>query len=616
MRAQLAAMLFVLLALCGRALAHDTGTDPSVVVNKYIQHFVVEPDGSYTLTVDNARTIAQQRAVQSHSQYYITYNKTLDEVLSVQAYTQKPDGARIAVEPAQVRDQQESASADAPMFQDTRVKVVVFPQVAQGDQLVVRYVVHRHTPLFPGQFEDLSAAEFYPNEQFELIYDMPASMPVYADAVGFVPLPAEDPPGRKRYRWRYVPGENARIETSSVSYFDYGKRLSVSTFRDYAAFAQAFRELAAGTADADDGITALAHQLTAGLADPRAKALALSEWVRHNIRYVGVYVGPGGVVPHPASTVLRNRYGDCKDHAVLLQALLAAAGIDSTPALINSANAYRLPRTPTLGIFNHMINYLPDLDLYLDSTAESVSAGYLPASDLGKPVLLVHTGTLASTPSRQPQRNRTATWFDVLADGRSRFKVSKTTSGAIAEPYRQAVRDTRQADREQFVQRMLQGLGQKGSGVFDPGITDGNADEYSMSFSGTSDSFVNLPGPVGLSTSFSFWGGLGEKLFEMAQEKERRQDFVCPPVQAEDELGYSFPKSLRVVAVPKDLTINDRNFTYRATYVRKGNTVLIKRSLRFAHEGVVCAAAEYKRMQPLLDRMMRDLRGQVVVTGT
>ena len=86
--------------------------------------------------------------------------------------------------------------------------------------------------------------------------------------------------------------------------------------------------------------------------------------------------------------MLANRYGDCKDHAALLEALLAAAGIDSTGALINSDNAYRLPRVPTLGVFNHVITYVPSLDLYLDSTAESIAAGYLPSSDLGKPVLL------------------------------------------------------------------------------------------------------------------------------------------------------------------------------------------------------------------------------------
>ena len=146
--------------LAGLARAADTGTDPSLVIDKYIQHFVVNPDGGFVLTVDNVKTIAEQRAVQRHSQYYISYHKTLDEVIAVEGYTEKPDGCRVAVQPGQIKDQQEAVSSDAPMFQDTRVKIVVFPEVAVGDKLAVHYVIKRITPLFPGQFEDLSSSQF------------------------------------------------------------------------------------------------------------------------------------------------------------------------------------------------------------------------------------------------------------------------------------------------------------------------------------------------------------------------------------------------------------------------------------------------------------------------
>jgi transglutaminase-like putative cysteine protease len=612
---RLAAALLFLLVSCCAASARDTGTDPSLVIEKYIQHFVVNTDGSFTLTVDNVKLLAQQRAVQGHGQYYISYNKTLDDVIAVEAYTEKPDGRRVQVQPGQIKDQQESASSDAPMFQDTRMKIVVFPEVAVGDRLVVHYVVKRSTPLFPGQFEDLSSSQFYLNKQFQLIYDMPESMPLYADAVGFVPLPIDSPPGRRRYHWQYVGGDNQRIESESVSYLDYGKRLAVSTFADYAAFAQAYDARARDKAQGNPAIAALAHELTDHIAGARAKALALSNWVRRNIRYVGVYIGAGGVVPHPAPTVLENRYGDCKDHASLLEALLDAVGIESTGALINSGNAYRLPRTPTLGIFNHVITYVPSLDLYLDSTAESVAAGYLPAGDLGKPVLLTRSGKLASTPSTQAEKNRTVTSFRVQKDGRSSFNVAKTTRGAIAEPYRQAVRDTRQADRELFVERMLQGLGQKGSGVFDVGRVDGNGDEYSMSFAGTSENFANLPGPTGLATTFNFWGGMGDTVFAFGQETERRQDFVCPAIDTEEETGFDFPKAVRILAFPRQVALRDANFSYVASYSRTGNKVVVKRHLTFRHDGIVCTPGDYKRMQPLVDRIIRDLKSQIVVTA-
>jgi transglutaminase-like putative cysteine protease len=611
-------VLVTLMLTVDPALARDTGTDPAVVIDRYIQHYVVEPDGSYQLSVDQAKTIVQQRALRTHGQATISYNRTLDEVLSLEAWTIKPDGRRVPVQPGQVQDQQEAAAApgEAPMFEDTRLKVVVFPEAAVGDQLVVRYVLRRKSALFPGHFEDLSTSPFYANRNFLLIYDMPASMPLKADAVGFVPVPGDSPAGRRRYQWRYVNGDNERLEAGSVSYLDYGKRLAVSTFADYAAFAGAFRTGSAGKAKTSPAITSLARQLTAGLPDARTRALALSDWVRHNIRYVGVYVGPGGVVAHPPATVLENRYGDCKDHAGLLEALLAAAGIESTSVLVNSGNAYRLPAVPTLGVFNHMITYVPALDLYLDPTAESVGAGYLPAGILGKPVLLVKTGSFAMTPILQPERNRSSTWFDIRRDGRSSFRLSKLAAGAMAEPWRTALRDARQAEREAFAQRMLQGLGQKSRGVFDGVGADQDGDEYRMSFSGTSDGFVDLPGPSGLATTYDLWSGLGEAVFRLGEESERRQDFVCPAIDYEDETGFRFPKGVRILAMPKAVNLMDGGIYYRASYERRGNEVKVKRRLTFRHGRATCTPDEFRAMQPALERIIRDLRSQIVVAGS
>lgn len=59
-----------------------------------------------------------------------------------------------------------------------------------------------------------------------------------------------------------------------------------------------------------------------------------------NIRYVGIWLGNGGIVPHPAEDILQNRYGDCKDKATLLQALLAAKGIYSQQVLINLGDSF------------------------------------------------------------------------------------------------------------------------------------------------------------------------------------------------------------------------------------------------------------------------------------
>ena len=141
-------------------------------------------------------------------------------------------------------------------------------------------------------------------------------------------------------------------------------------------------------------------------------ARAIYDWVTVNIRYIAVYLNPNdGWVPHDAAEVLKNGYGDCKDHTVLMQALLAARGIVGQAALIQWGNRYAdLPLGTPLE-FNHAIVYLPDYDLYLNPTNPYAPFGSLDRTLSGKRVVIA-TGTgrvartPASTPGQLPLRHR------------------------------------------------------------------------------------------------------------------------------------------------------------------------------------------------------------------
>lgn len=557
------------------ACARETGID------RHVRHFVVEPSGAYLLTVEHTRTIVKRDTVPEHARYAINYNQSLDDVIAVEAHTEKADGRRLAVQPHQIRDQQQAASLDGPMFHDSRLKTIVFPDVDLGDRVVVRYVVRHHTPLFPGHFEDLASARFPRQRDFRVVYDMPATILLHADAAGFVPTTTADLPapaaGKRRYAWRCLDGDNARPEAGSVSHIDYGKRLAVSTFADYAALARAYQARTGARALHDDTVAAIAARVTGDVAEPGARAIALSDWVRRNVRYVGMHLGPGGIVPHAAASVLANRYGDARDHTTLLVALLASAGIDSTVALVNNGNAYQLPAVPTLGVLNHAIVYVPSLQLYLDPTADSVAGGFLPAALLGKPAVLTRSGEFAMLPFFQQARSRTLTQFTIQSDGSSRLTVTRTGSGALAEPY-----------------------------LHVPG------GDVATSLHSASNGYTQLPGPARLATTYDLRGSLGEAIFTFTQEPERRQDFVCPAIDAEDEVRFHLPTRSRVLALPRAMHVDDANFAYHSRYAQRGALVTVQRQLKFRHTAATCTPDDYRRMRPALERMLRDLRSQVV----
>src|SRR5262249_53567433 len=126
----------------------------------------------------------------------------------------------------------------------------------------------------------------------------------------------------RRHTFNYLPKSWSPEEPNAVSTWDRDPRLVITTFKDV-------RELGASywsSMKDDDAIApeiqALADNITKGIENKRTQAVAIDRWVKTNIRYVLVFLGSGGIIPNPALTVLKNKYGDCKDHVALMGALL------------------------------------------------------------------------------------------------------------------------------------------------------------------------------------------------------------------------------------------------------------------------------------------------------
>jgi Domain of Unknown Function with PDB structure (DUF3857)/Transglutaminase-like superfamily len=85
------------------------------------------------------------------------------------------------------------------------------------------------------------------------------------------------------------------------------------------------------------------------------KMRALAQFMQHDIRYVAIKLGIGGVQPHPASEVLAHRYGDCKDKATLMSAMLQEIGVDSYYVVINHERDAVRPEMPVHDGFDHVV---------------------------------------------------------------------------------------------------------------------------------------------------------------------------------------------------------------------------------------------------------------------
>lgn len=90
----------------------------------------------------------------------------------------------------------------------------------------------------------------------------------------------------------------------------------------------------------DDSVAARAQELTVGLTTELDKIKAIGKYVQ-DLQYIAIDIGVGygnGMIPRPSNTVLARGYGDCKDKANLMRAMLRSIKIESYPVIIYSGD--------------------------------------------------------------------------------------------------------------------------------------------------------------------------------------------------------------------------------------------------------------------------------------
>lgn len=140
-----------------------------------------------------------------------------------------------------------------------------------------------------------------------------------------------------------------------VSFFPPGGTSRKNEFLNWQGMGIWYASLYSGQMEASEPIKQEVSRLAAGKTAALAKMQAIAGFAQHDIRYVAIELGIGGWQPHPASDVFLHRYGDCKDKATLMHAMLREIGVDSYHVVINTRRGSVTSSTPAHHAFNHVI---------------------------------------------------------------------------------------------------------------------------------------------------------------------------------------------------------------------------------------------------------------------
>lgn len=142
----------------------------------------------------------------------------------------------------------------------------------------------------------------------------------------------------------------------------------------------------------DDAVAAKARDLTVNAKTELEKIRAVGSFVQ-NLQYISIDIGVGygnGMKPRPSNMVLNRGYGDCKDKANLMRAMLRALKIEAYPIAIYSGDpTFVREEWASPSQFNHAI-------IAVKVSDETVAPTVMTHAKLGR--LLIFDATDPYTP--------------------------------------------------------------------------------------------------------------------------------------------------------------------------------------------------------------------------
>ena len=361
------------------------------------------------------------------------------------------------------------------VYNESRVKRIVARNDAEAGSVFGYTIVSEMKPFFNQSVWYFQGVE--PVVSSKLTLTLPAGW--RANAITFNHSKIDPVVNGTVYTWELRDISPLEIEPASpslvnlvprlaVNYFPAeGARLSASrAFESWSEVSSWYASMTDSQAQPDARVIAKAKELTTNARTELEKIQGIARYVQ-GIQYISIQIGVGRWRPHAASEVIAKSYGDCKDKANLMRALLKVIDITAYPVLIHSSDPSFVQEIwPSPRQFNHCIIAIKVSDetqvatvlnhpslgrlLIFDATDDNTFVGDLPNDEQGSLALIAAgaSGVLARMPITSPETNQLdrSAQVQLSADGSIVATMRERARGQSAVTYRREFRGLSKPD--------------------------------------------------------------------------------------------------------------------------------------------------------------------------
>jgi hypothetical protein len=413
------------------------------------------------------RDISNESGVQNGSEVSVTFAPEFQQVVFHRISILR-DGATIdRLQLNAIKVVQEETDAGDFQYNGLKRAFLTLKDIRKGDRIDVAYSVIGFNPVFGNHYSD----DFSFNTStavcnyFKTII---TNRPLYIQTINNAPAPQQQRQGNTLvYTWNNPALSTDDPGSDAPSWYNSNPTVYVTEYKNWEAVVHwglsTFNNYHYPIpADLQRKIAAWQTQAKG---DKNNFATIALRFVQDEVRYLGLEIGANTHQPHPPAETFTQRFGDCKDKALLLATILQQQGIPAYAALINTDTRSQLTHVaPSPEAFDHAIvaiaqpgGFYTFIDPTRSNQRGSLMDLFLP--DYGY-ALVIRDGETSLRPVTPGKINDytiteslDAAYFDT-----SHFSITSIYSGGAADEVRQMFAETSRKDLDENYRKYYQSL--------------------------------------------------------------------------------------------------------------------------------------------------------------
>jgi hypothetical protein len=164
-----------------------------------------------------------------------------------------------------------------------------------------------------------------------------------------------------------------------------------------------------------------------------------------------------------------------------------------------------------------------------------------------------------------------------------------------------------------MVRQILEGHGFTGSGTIEAEDPTVLTDSYQFSSAFRLTDAYTIPGPAAFSIQSPFAGNSMRSMSIVDATNElHTHNFECAGLQLEERYTIDLPATVKVLALPSNIALSEKNLSYHATYAQEGHKIIASRKLQDRTPTNVCTPADAAAAKSFAAAVRHDLRAQVL----